>query len=77
LAAVVEALGEAALFLKGLGLGCELAVQEIAAEIQQRQDGVGHEFGGRRGMTRTYTDEHGRTRTMRDRHGRGGHRGTA
>ena len=52
----VEALGEAAFVFKGLGQRGELAVEQITAEVQERQRAVGREDRGEHGRTRTRTD---------------------
>src|SRR5687767_11671041 len=57
-----EALSEAAFGLESLGLGLDLAVQQVTANAEQREGRVGHQ-GGRgavHGLTRTSTDWHGR-----------------
>jgi len=54
----MQALGETTFLLEGDRLGGELAVEEIASEIDQREGAIGGEL--RRGRTRTYTDRHRR-----------------
>lgn len=51
LSACVEAFGEAAFLLEGLGLGCELAAEKAVRDGDENKGGVGCDagIGGRRG----------------------------
>ena len=40
----VKAFGEAAFFDEGGGLGFQLAIEQVAAEVQERERGISHQF---------------------------------
>ena len=52
----IQPLGEAAIPFKRCCLGFQLAVKEIAAQVQQGQRGVGLKLCGESGVTRTRAD---------------------
>jgi hypothetical protein len=60
---VIEPFGKAALVFESLGLGSNLAIEQVAAKVDEGQGGIGRE--DRRGKR----DEIGRTRTSTDGHG--------
>ena len=69
-ASAIKPFRETTFAFKRGGLGRKLAVEQVAAQVEKRQGGVGDE-GGRGGWgTRTDTDLHRRTRTFTDGHGR-------
>ena len=45
-AGAVEAFGEAAFLFESARLCRQLAVEKMAAEVEQRESGVGHQGGG-------------------------------
>ena len=55
-ALAIQAFGEAAFFFECAGECCELAIQEVAARIQEGKYGVCSEYCRWHGLTRTITD---------------------